>query len=111
MKTNIGNPPLPYPEKDERNCYSIHNKYYKDDRNLSECNYNIENFNHFIKLAKTEALKGDSRPVFVFDFFERLNDAIDITPFLEELASLDRSVFICVPPSYPAERITKKVGA
>lgn len=103
MKTSNNDVSIPSPEKDEKNCYSIHNRYFKDDRNLSECDYNIENFLCFLEVVKIETQKGDSRPIYILDFFERLDKAIDAAPFLEELASLGRAVFICVSPSCPIE--------
>ncbi len=104
MKTNINCTSLPCPEKDEKNCYSIHNRYFKNDRNLSECDYNIENFNRFIEIVKEETAKGDTRPLYVFNFFERLDETINITPFIDALATLDRQVFVGVSNTYPIER-------
>ena len=43
----------------------------------------------------------DDRPIFIYDYFDRLDEAIDITPVLDKLSSLDRQVFISVCPSYP----------
>jgi len=105
MKTSNNDVSIPSPEKDEKNCYSIHNRYFKDDRNLSECDYNIENFNRFIEIVKEETARGDTRPLYVFDFFERLDDkSTDITPFIDALASLGRQVFVSVSNTYPLER-------
>ena len=103
MKTNINNTPLSYPEKDERNCYRIQNQYFKENRNLSECDYNVENFLRFLEIVKAETQKGDTRPIYIFDFFERLDEATDIAPFIDLLASIGRQVFIGVG-NYPIER-------
>ena len=43
----------------------------------------------------------DDRPIFIYDYFDRLDEAIDITPVLDELASLGRQVFISVCAGYP----------
>lgn len=43
----------------------------------------------------------DDRPIFIYDCFDRLDEAIDITPILERLASLDRQIFISVCSGYP----------
>ncbi len=59
-------------KSDERNSYSFLNKYVENENNLSECDYSIANFNRFIELAKEETAKGDTRPIYVFNFF--LND-------------------------------------
>ena len=43
----------------------------------------------------------DHSPIFIYDYFDRLDEAIDITPVLDELASLGRQVFISVCAGYP----------
>ena len=94
-------------KRDERNSYSFLNKKYVANENyLSECDYNIENFKKFIEIAREETLKGDTRPIYVFNFFERLDEATDISPFIDSLASLGRQVFIGVG-NYPIERFEK----
>ena len=98
-------------KRDESNSYNFFNKYVANENNLSECDYNIENFKRFIEIARDETLKGDTRPIYVFNFFERLDEATDIKPFIELLFSLDRQVFIGIGNNYPIERfeINKKV--
>ena len=91
-------------KRDERNSYNFCNKYVANENNLSECDYNIENFNRFIEIVKEETAKGDTRPIYIFNFFERLDEATDITPFIEALASLGRQVFVGISNSYPLER-------
>ena len=91
---------------DKRNCYNSHHQYVKNDNCLGESSFNIENFKKFIEIARKETLKGDSRPIYVFNFFERLDEAIDIAPFIDLLASLGRQVFIGVG-NYPIERFKK----
>ena len=39
-------------KRDERNSYNFLNKYVANENNLSECDYNIENFNRFIEIVK-----------------------------------------------------------
>ena len=93
-------------KSDERNSYNFLNKYTANENNLSECDYNIENFNRFVEIVKEETAKGDIRPIYIFNFnfFERLDESTDITPFIEALASLDRQVFVGVSNTYPFER-------
>ena len=93
-------------KRDERNSYSFLNKYVANENNLSECDYNIANFKKFIEIAREETEKGDSRPIYVFNFFERLDEATDIAPFIDLLASLGRQAFIGVG-NYPIERFEK----
>ena len=93
-------------KRDERNSYNFFNKYVANENYLSECDYNIENFKKFIEIAGEETLKGDTRPIYVFNFFERLDEATDIEPFIDLLASLGRQVFIGIG-NYPIERFEK----
>ena len=91
-------------KRDERNSYNFLNKYTANENNLSECDYNIENFKRFIEIVKEETAKGDTRPIYIFNFFERLDEATDITPFINALAFLGRQVFVGISNSYPLER-------
>lgn len=91
-------------KRDERNSYNFLDKYVANEDNLSECDYNIANFNRFIEIVKEETVKGDARPIYIFNFFERLDEATDITPFIESLASLGRQVFVGISNNYSLER-------
>ena len=92
-------------KSDERNSYSFLNKYVENENNLSECDYNLENFNRFVEIVKEETAKGDdTRPLYVFNFFERVDESTDSTPFIEALASLGRQVFVGISNNYPLER-------
>ena len=93
-------------KRDESNSYSFLNKYVANENNLSECDYNIANFKRFIEIAREETEKGDTRPIYVFNFFERLDEATDIAPFIDLLASLGRQVFVCIG-NYPIEMFEK----
>ena len=90
-------------KRDERNSYNFFNKYIENKNNLSECDYNITNFNRFIEIVKEETAKGDARPIYIFNFFERLDESTDITPFIDALASLGRQVFVGISNNYPSE--------
>ena len=91
-------------KRDESNSYNFFNKYVANENYLSECDYNIENFKKFIEIAREETEKGG--PIYVFNFFERLDEATDIEPFIDLLASLGRQVFVGVG-NYPIERFEK----
>ena len=93
-------------KRNESNSYNFFNKYVANENNLSECEYNIANFKRFIEIAREETEKGDTRPIYVFNFFERLDEATDIAPFIDLLASLGRQVFIGIG-NYPIERFEK----
>ena len=90
-------------KRDDCNSYNFFNKYVANENYLSECDYNIENFKRFIEIAREETEKGDTRPIYVFNFFERLDEATDISPFIDLLPSLGRQVFIGIG-NYPIER-------
>ena len=91
---------------DEKNSYNFHYKYIANENNLSECDYNIENFKRFIEIVREETEKGDARAIYVFNLFEHLDEATDIAPFIDLLASLGRQVFIGIG-NYPIERFEK----
>ena len=91
-------------KSDEKNSYNFFNKFIENKNNLSECDYNTANFNRFIEIVKEETAKGDTRPIYIFNFFERLDEATDITLFIDALATLDRQVFVGVSSTYPIER-------
>lgn len=68
---------------------------------VDKCNErDADNSNVLIKTADISSCK-DDRPIFIYDYFDRLDEAIDITPVLNELASLGRQVFISVCSIYP----------
>ena len=91
-------------KRDERNSYNFFNKYVVNENNLSECDYNIENFKRFVEIVKEETANGDAHPIYIFNFFERLDESTDITPFIDALASLGRQVFVGISNNYPLER-------
>ena len=68
---------------------------------VDKCNErDTDDSNVFIKTADISSCK-DDRPIFIYDYFDRLDEAIDITPILDKLASLGRQVFIPVCSGYP----------
>lgn len=90
---------------DKLNFFRKGHKYAYNDGFLSESDYFIENFRAFLCVLKEETEKGDTRPIFISNFFERIDAAVDITPFLDTLAGLGRQVFVSVTKSYPYEKM------
>lgn len=90
------------------NSYLASHEYGKANRNHTGREQAIENFKSFIEVVRAETEKGDVRPVFVSDFFERLDEATDVTPFLDLLHSLGRQVFISVSGRYPVARLARE---
>ena len=72
---------------------------------VDKCNErDTDNSNVLIKTADISSCE-DDRPIFIYDSFDRLDEAIDIAPILDNLASLDRQVFIAVCSNYPVEKL------
>lgn len=68
---------------------------------VDKCNErNTDVSNVLFKTANITS-RDDDRPIFIYDYFDRLDEAIDITPILDKLASLGRQVFISVCSGYP----------
>lgn len=93
-------------KSDEKNYYCVEHKYVANDDSLSESDFQIANFKRFLRIVKCETKRGDNRPIYIFNFFERIDEAADIIPFIDELASFGRQVFISVSANYPEEKIT-----
>ena len=72
---------------------------------VNKCNERgTDNSNVFVKTADIASC-ADERPIFIYDYFDRLDEAIDITPILDKLSSLGRQVFISVCANYPTEKM------
>lgn len=59
----------------------------------------------FINRVKKETISGNDSPLFIYDVFERIDEAVNVKPWLDRLATLGRQVFIAVGESYPAEKL------
>lgn len=54
----------------------------------------------------------DARPLFICNFLERLDEAVDLQPIFEALNATGRQVFIAVPHYYKIEKLEgKEYGA
>lgn len=72
---------------------------------VDKCNErDTDNSNVLIKTADISSCE-DDRPIFIYDFFDRLDEAIDIAPTLDKLSSLGRQVFIAVCANDPIEKL------
>ena len=47
----------------------------------------------------------DDRPLFVYNFLERLDESIDLQPIFEALLATGRQVFVAVPHYYKIEKL------
>lgn len=50
----------------------------------------------------------DDRPLFVYNFLERLDEAVDLQPVFDALLATGRQVFIAVPHDYKIEKLEGK---
>lgn len=72
---------------------------------VDKCNErDVDNHNVLIKTADISSCE-DDRPIFIYDYFDRLDEAIDITSILDKLSSLSRQVFIAVCSNYPTQKL------
>ena len=72
---------------------------------VDKCNErDTDDSNVLIKTANITS-RDDDRPIFIYDYFDRLDEAIDITPILDALSSLGRQVFIAVCSNYPPKKL------
>ena len=75
---------------------------------VDKCNErDMDNTNVLIKTADIFSSE-DDRPIFIYDYFDRLDEAIDIASILDKLSSLGRQVFISVCTGYPCEKMAHK---
>ena len=67
----------------------------------SESDHYLYAFDSFFKGISFD----DDRPIFVYDFFERIDESVSVTPYLDALAAIGRQVFIAVCSNYPIEKL------
>ena len=68
---------------------------------VDKCNErDTDDSNVLINTANITA-RDDDRPIFIYSYFDRLDEAIDIASILDKLVSLGRQVFIPVCSGYP----------
>ena len=74
---------------------------------VDKCNErDTDDSNVLIKTANITS-RDDDRPIFIYSYFDRLDEAFDITLILDKLASLGRQVFISVCSGYPEKKHEK----
>lgn len=44
-------------------------------------------------------------PLFIYDAFDRLDEAVDVTPKINQLSALEKQVFVAVCANYPVEKM------
>ena len=84
------------------NCNNVFDKMSLiKDMCLSEGDRRLLSFNNFIDRLLPE----DKRPLFIYDFFEYLDESIDVATYVERLIATDRQVFISVCDNYSKEKL------
>ena len=81
--------------------------FSQDDTRLfiEKCNcLAVDNSNVLQKRANIEKSL-DTRPIFIYDYFDRLDDATPLSPIITRLASLGRQVFVSVCKGYPKDKL------
>ncbi len=61
---------------------------------LSESDRQLFDLMKFIEKLSVATKRGDMRPIFVYGLFDRVDEAVDVEPYIKALASLGRQVFI-----------------
>ena len=79
---------------------------------LGESDETLRRFQLFLQEAQRCSMPGDTRPLFLSNFLERLDEAVDLQPIFEALNATGRQVFIAVPHYYKIEKLEgKEYGA
>ena len=79
---------------------------------LGESDETLRQFQLFLKGTQRRSMLGDTRPLFLYNFLERLDEAVDLQPIFEALNATGRQVFVAVPHYYEIEKLEgKEYGA
>ena len=86
----------------EKNDYfSLSSSGLKNGGYLSEGDLMLKNLDEFIALIENSKIKAS---VFIYGVFDKIDESINIAPFLERLKNTNRNVYISVCKSYPTEK-------
>jgi len=93
--------------RDVRDSSCLFNGYRLDNPHmLSESDLILESFRCFIEMLPDQQ---NGRPVFLFNFLERLDSAVDPLPLLADLSATGRQVFILLSGNYTIPNIETAV--
>lgn len=70
-----------------------------DNKLMSESDRILAAFETFS--VQCENSTNDDRPIFIYNLFDRLDESIDVCPYLDKLSALGRQVFVSVCTGYP----------
>ena len=74
---------------------------------MAESEYALYLLDRFITRSAEHTSRGDYRPLFIFGVFDRLDESVDVRPYLIRLSNLGRQVFLAVGDAYPAEKLSR----
>jgi len=75
---------------------------------LSESDFHIACLEGFLAQICSDRMQNDDRPIFMFDLFDRIDEAVDLSPWLDRLALLGRQVFLSVGAGYSVDKLRHK---
>lgn len=67
---------------------------------LGESDETLQRFFSFLEETRLRSALGGTHPLFLYNFLERLDEAVDLHPIFEALLATGRQVFIAVPHYY-----------
>jgi hypothetical protein len=74
---------------------------------MAESEYALYLLDRFITRSAEHTSRGDYRPLFIFGVFDRLDESVDVRPYLIRLSNLGRQVFLAVGDAYPVEKLSR----
>ena len=72
---------------------------------VKKCNERDKDTSNVLTKAIRITPTNDDRPLFIYDIFDRLDEATDIRPLLDQLSALNRQVFVATYAGYPLEKM------
>ena len=96
-------------DKNYNVCYIRNADFMGDNRLAVNFEPNSISFSDDDTREYIDKCKEDDRgPMFIYNYFDRLDEAEDITYILDQLSKFRRQVFIAVCPNYPTEKMKHK---
>ena len=92
-------------QTDSRNLYICGMCPARDDGILSESDRRIAEAKELLRALYSDARRGDDRPVFIYGLFDRIDESVDLTRYLDTLATLGRQIFISTVESAESDRV------
>lgn len=78
---------------------------------LGESDASLCRFYGFIRDVKRCSALGDTRQLYICNFLERLDEAVDLRPVLEAMKATGRQAFVAVPHYYSVTQLEEMLYA